>query len=209
MYLDEQDSQLTPCAVTGENHSVTLPRESGLLAVLLNPPACSSGVRTRNAVARAATVLGYDSVRLVNLCTIPTPSVVELNEVSEDGWALAREELGAAALTSSAILAGWGVGGILGNARYAFFRQLNWFVTQAQKAGHRQLWTVGGEPRHPSRWHQYVSDKYARTSGGSFEHRLRQVLIAMPIEQASPTARSPASRLRGSASSRSAPTRAP
>jgi hypothetical protein len=43
---------------------------------------------------------------------------------------------------------------------------------------------LGGEPRHPSRWHQYVSDKYGRTSGGTFEERIKQVLVAVPLARA-------------------------
>jgi hypothetical protein len=39
-----------------------------LLAVLLNPPRTTPGVRTRRAVERAGRVLGYDGVTIVNLC---------------------------------------------------------------------------------------------------------------------------------------------
>lgn len=43
------------------------------------------------------------------------------------------------------------------------------------------FWMVGGEPRHPSRWHQFVSDKHGRTTGGTFEERLVQVLVEVPL----------------------------
>lgn len=60
--------------------------------------------------------------------------------------------------------------------------QVEWFARQARAAGLSEMWTVGGRARHPSRWHQYVSDKYGRTSGGSFADRLRQVLVRAPLE---------------------------
>jgi hypothetical protein len=43
--------------------------------------------------------------------------------------------------------------------------------------GHVDAWTVGGESRHPSRWHQYVSDKHARAGSGEFAERLKSVLV--------------------------------
>jgi hypothetical protein len=52
---------------------------------------------------------------------------------------------------------------------------------EAIRAGISNIWMVGGEPRHPSRWHQFVSDKYSRTTGGSFEERLDQVLESVPM----------------------------
>ncbi len=158
------------------------PRPGGtLLAVLLNPPSSTRGTRTTGAVARAADVLGYDAVTTLNLCAEPTRSVVEINDVPGEAWVRAREGLSRGITVADAVLAAWGVSGMVGTARLARERQVAWLHEQADRAGLSSLWMVGGEPRHPSRWHQYLSDKYGRTAGGSFEERLAQALVATPI----------------------------
>lgn len=153
-----------------------------LLAVLLNPPGSTSGTRTRNAVERAGRVLGFGSVKIANLCSVATSTVVELNMLGDgDCWHQAREELAGALRGAEGLLAGWGVAGISGGARRARQAQVDWLYSRAREAGIDTIWMVGGEPRHPSRWHQFVSDKYGRTSGGTFEERLGQVMVAMSI----------------------------
>lgn len=118
---------------------------------------------------------------MTNLCAVPTPSVVELNALGRDAWDLARVDLEAALTGASAVLAGWGVAGLTGDARRLMRDQVAWLTERAPEGGIAAFWMVGGSPRHPSRWHQYVSDKYGRTNGGSFEERIRQVLVAVPI----------------------------
>lgn len=153
-----------------------------MLAVLLNPPAITSGTRTRNAVAHAADVLGHRSSEIVNLCATPTATVVELNAPgTENGWLEARPKISAALRRHDAVLAGWGVAGVYGLSAKLLRDQTDWFVAESEAAGISELWMVGGEPRHPSRWHQYVSDKYGRTAPGPFEDRLREVLTSRPI----------------------------
>lgn len=155
--------------------------ERKLVAVLLNPPASSTGTRSRNAVARAATTLGYDHAIMTNLCAVPTPSVVELNDIDRDGWDHARGELETALTGASAVLAGWGVAGLTGDAAVWMSAQVEWLSDRAMASGIFGFWMVGGAPRHPSRWHQYVSDKYGRTTGGTFDERIAQVLIEVPL----------------------------
>ena len=152
-----------------------------LVAVLLNPPATTAGTRSRNAVARAASVLGYDRAVMANLCAVATPSVVELNDHGRDGWDRARAELESALTGADALLAGWGVAGLTGDAGRWMRAQVEWLSERAVASGISRLWMVGGEPRHPSRWHQYVSDKHGRTAGGTFEERLAQVLVEVPV----------------------------
>lgn len=152
------------------------------MAVLLNPPTKSSGTRSRNAVARGARAIGYRNVVLTNLCAEPTPSVVELNSVGIEAWFEARAGLERTLLGATAVLAAWGVTGITGDARRSMRSQVQWLSGCLASAGIEKMWMVGGEPRHPSRWHQYVSDKYGRTTGGSFEDRIRQVLVEVPLK---------------------------
>lgn len=117
---------------------------------------------------------------MTNLCAVSTPSVVQLNELGRDAWEDSRVDLEAAVRSGTALLAGWGVSGLSGNARRWMRNQVDWLIKCAEASAMDAMWMVGGEPRHPSRWHQYVSDKYGRTSGGTFEERLRQVLVAAP-----------------------------
>lgn len=118
---------------------------------------------------------------MTNLCAVPTPTVVELNHVGRDGWDRAQAELEAVLDGASAVLACWGIGGLTGDAKRWMHAQVEWLSERAYDRGIAASWMVGGQPRHPSRWHQYVSDKYGRTSGGTFEERIAQVLVEAPF----------------------------
>lgn len=150
--------------------------------MLLNRPKSTSGARTRNAVAAAARVLGYQFVEVVNLYSDATSSTDELNRsATVDGWLRARGELSNALGGATDVLGGWGVAGLTGSALQNQNEQVAWLRLEAIRVGISTIWMVGGEPRHPSRWHQFVSDKYSRTTGGSLEERLDQVLESVPI----------------------------
>jgi len=155
-----------------------------LLAVLLNPPSSTTGVRTRNAVNLAGKVLGFQRTEIVNLVATATPTVLELNDQPLDAWLDARPHLSEGLRIASSLLAGWGTTGLSGAARAARANQVDWLLDEAADAGIDGLWTVGGRPRHPSRWHQYVSDRHGRTTDGSFAQRLGQVLTKLPLESA-------------------------
>lgn len=153
-----------------------------LVAILLNPPHSTTGNRSRNAVSRVGRVLGYTSVEIANLNLTPTISVVELglSQTAEE-WTRARPRLTRALESADGLLAGWGVARLAGSAQRDRDAQVDWLRSEAGRVGFTSIWMVGGEPRHPSRWHQYVSDKYQRTTGGTFEQRLSQVLVEMPL----------------------------
>jgi hypothetical protein len=125
--------------------------------------------------------LGYEHVRIANLCAASTPTVVELSTLDPESWKQARPDLQDALAGANALLAGWGIAGVTGQARRLLMDQIDWLYHEATTVGIGEMWMVGGEPRHPSRWHQYVSDKYGRTDGGTADQRLRQVLTAVPI----------------------------
>ncbi|WP_235856943.1 DUF1643 domain-containing protein [Occultella glacieicola] len=151
--------------------------------MLLNPPSASSGARSRGAVRRAAGVLGFDGYEVANLFADPTPTVVELNLLSahEMSWPELQQRLSEQLRAAHGVLAAWGVAGASGNFRRARGERAAWLIEEAERRGHRHFWTVGGEPRHPSRWHQYVADKHGRATGGTFEERLVQVLTLQPL----------------------------
>lgn len=153
-----------------------------LCAVLLSPPV-TSGVRTRNAVRRAGEVLGLREFVIVNLITVPTddstdvarfrPTLPELTE--------SRSRLAEAVPASDALLFGWGLLSGFGPSRTWVREQIDWLLHMALGSGHEYAWTVG-EARHPSRWHQYTSDKHSRTEGGDANARLRAVLAPRALK---------------------------
>lgn len=153
-----------------------------LCAVLLNPP-LTSGNRTRTAISRAAEILGSCGVTIVNLVDVPTSSSSALatTGIPVEDWIATRPSLSRAVNENNALLFGWGLTARLGRARRAAEEQITWLLDEASQAGHSGAWTVG-EARHPSRWHQYTADLHGRTSGGSSEARLLEVLEMRPLE---------------------------
>ncbi len=151
---------------------------------LLNPPSRSTGSRTRNAVIAAGQVLGFEQVEIVNLAAVATPSVIELNRIGTDPWLEAVAEVDAKVTIAEAILAGWGTSGLSGLSRSARAGQVRRVIRSLESSGRDiPIWTVGGRPTHPSRWHQFVADKHARTAGGSFSERIGQVLVRVSAEE--------------------------
>lgn len=153
-----------------------------LVVVLASPPT-TSGVRTLNRVQDAADVLGAAEVVVTNLHAHAADDLPQLSAVAADsgGWLAARPELTAALASSDSVLAAWGLHQLSGRARGHHRDQLSWLAAQAAASGHVEAWCVGGQPRHPSRWHQYVSDRHGRTEPGDFQARLSQVLVRCPV----------------------------
>lgn len=152
-------------------------------AILLNPP-LTTGAATMRHLRVAAEVLGCDDVQVANLFAIPTVSVTEINEAGRnaEGWEAARVQLARVIETSAELVAGWGVSGLHGPAAAHRQGQLAWLVDQLAARGQPlSIWTLNGEPRHPSRWHQYVSDRHGRASGPTLHDRLGSVLQQVEI----------------------------
>lgn len=146
-------------------------------AVLLNPPLTTGAVTMRH-LQVAAEVLGCDGVRVANLFATPTRSVTQINDVGRDsaGWTEARPALARLGATSAELVAAWGVSGLHGPAFAHWQAQITWLIHQFRQDAVAGVWTLNGEPRHPSRWHQYVSDRHGRASGATFRDRLSSVL---------------------------------
>lgn len=153
-----------------------------LVAILLNPPLTSGAASLRH-VEAARQALACESVVVGNLFSTPTRSVEDINAVgkSADGWNQAREQLFNAICDADLLLGAWGVSGLTGGAARMRKSQVAWLVRTAMDQGMEKLWTVGGTPRHPSRWHQYVSEKYQRAVGNSLDERLSSVLCSVPL----------------------------
>lgn len=153
------------------------------LLVLLASPPVTSGRRTLSRLASLPQVLPCSSVTIANLYSTPAIDLPALSEVgaSPDGWLRARGPINEALANCDEIMAAWGLFALAGPARRHRSEQLSWLLAAASSNGIDHVWTIEGQPRHPSRWHQYVSDVHQRTAGGTFEERLRQVLIKVPL----------------------------
>ncbi|GAA4056832.1 hypothetical protein GCM10023065_01970 [Microbacterium laevaniformans] len=154
-----------------------------LVAILANPRFEPSG-RSEKRVALARDVLGFKSARIANLFAWPSASsrdIALLGKVPE-GWQDARRELTEAVYEADAVLVGFGLIPSSRESGPQLRAQLRWLHEELRRSGHVAVWQVGDRPRHPSRWHQYVSDAHGRTAGGTFEERLHQVLRAVPLD---------------------------
>lgn len=121
---------------------------------------------------------------MTNLFSIPTQDIPAISQLgaAADGWWDARPSLELALDDADVVLAGWGLDRLTGSAREHRTQQLSWIGTRLREAGHQRASCVDGG-RHPSRWHQYVSDRHGRVRGSSFEERLRQVLLPVAVDR--------------------------
>lgn len=152
-------------------------------AVLMSPP-LTSGVRTTRMLSVATRLLGFDDFMKVNLFGFPTRDLPDLTSRGSDvdGWLAARPAILSGVSGATGLLAAWGVVEPGGLARQHCRSQLVWLSEVAARSGHTRVWTLGGQPRHPSRWHQYVSDRHQRTGPGTTAQRLEEMLVLAPIK---------------------------
>ena len=161
-----------------------------LAAVLASPPT-TTGTRTRNKTEAALQVTGNDRLVIANLFQPPAANLPSLTQEGRDpdGWLAARPALERALDDADELLIGWGLDRLTGPARHHRAAQIQWVLETADQHGYTHAWTVGGEPRHPSRWHQYVADKYDRAGQGTFVERLGRVLVRVPLPELGPSHR--------------------
>jgi hypothetical protein len=154
-----------------------------LAAILMNPP-LTEGARTHRALRELASVRG-DQVIVTNLLGLPTKSFTELSAAAEQAapWLASREPLRDVLRQVDQLHAAWGVSGLVGEARRHLRAQLSFVAVEAIAAGHSHIWTLYGEARHPSRWHQYLSDRHGRVASGAMHDRIRQALRWVPIAE--------------------------
>jgi len=128
-------------------------------------------------------ILGYDRSMIVNLFGRPSRSSRDIAVLGKEpeGWYDARQELSEAISVADGVLLGFGLIPSSRESGPHLRAQLQWLREELRKQGHLSVWQVGDRPRHPSRWHQYVSDVHQRTDGGSFHERLHQALRAVPL----------------------------
>lgn len=153
--------------------------EGVLGAILLNPP-LGPGAQTMRHLRALGNVVGCERILVANLFQVPTASSPDISSAGQDidGWAAARPHIEDVLRQSTDVVLGWGLGGgITGRARTRFRAQCSWVMTLLEEPSTtRRVWRIGDQPRHPSRWHQYVSDKHGRATGENLEQRLSAVV---------------------------------
>jgi hypothetical protein len=129
-----------------------------------------------------AQMLGCTSVEIANLCERVTVNHRQLSRDAAvaDPWGVARDRLLNVITRSDDVLLAWGVSPLGGPANLYLQDQIGWVHEILMDEG-KVPWTVGADPRHPSRWHQFLSDKYQRTHGGSLRSRIEQQLRQSPV----------------------------
>lgn len=138
-----------------------------------------------NALRVAANCLSHPSLIVGNLLGVPTHDTGGMSDGGREAsaWEEARNDLARAVGAADSLLAAWGVVPPGGPARRHHHEQLTWLIQAARDAGHDYAWTIGGEPRHPSRWHVYASDRHGRTEAGlTRTERVRQLLVPVPLD---------------------------
>jgi len=131
-----------------------------LLAILATPPLTTSGARTRGRLHLATEILCSDVLAIANMIDVPTKDVLDITSVGSEPvpWTEARADLASQIAAADVVLLAWGIAEPAGPARDHYRAQVAWVN---DVIGSRGIipWTVGGMPRHPSRWQRYTARK--------------------------------------------------
>ena len=129
-----------------------------LLAILATPPLTTSGARTCSRLHLATKILGSDVLVIVNLIAVPTRDVLDIASVGSESapWREARCDLASQIAAADTVLLAWGTAEPAGPARDHHRAQVAWVNDLISSRGIVR-WTVGGTPRHPSRWQRHTA----------------------------------------------------
>ena len=106
--------------------------------------------------------------------SLPPQSTGELKTLGTHRapWVLAREEIRSGLSLADGLLVAYGTAAPTGPARHLWRDQISWLRAEIEPLG-IPVWSVGDEPRHPSRWHRHTFREYP---GMPFENALSHVL---------------------------------
>lgn len=155
-----------------------------LCAVLLNPSLSTGSTISHSNLEVAATTLGFSGFQIANLIQLASRNSKDLAPmaINEDDWLKSRPEIERALNSSDEVVFAWGVSRLAGEANSYKEEQINWTIQEALSAGHFQALLMGGSPRHPSRWRQYVGPQRNRIPGDTLEDRFQLALNRHPIK---------------------------
>lgn len=145
-----------------ENRAHSLSQPGTILLVLMsNPPSTTTGDRTLRRVELLQALFGIEESLTANLFAIPTYRTGEISDVGVDatGWLNARPAIAEAMDHCTAIMLAYGGQEPSGPARTHFREQIAW-AEQLIESRKLPVWSVGGRPLHPSRWHRFTYSNY-------------------------------------------------
>ena len=157
-----------------------------LLAILATPPE-TSGERTLKRLELARQILGFDSVRVVNVLDVPTFRTNGMSTAGKEAlpWFESRAAIGAGLAECDGVVLGYGVSEPTGAARLHYRNQIDWLWTEL-RAAESLIWSVEPPPRHRSRWHRLT---YKLAPDTLFPDALRAVLLPIDVSVSSATVR--------------------
>ena len=153
-----------------------------LLAILATSPE-TSGERTLKRLELARQILGFDSVRVVNVLDVPTfrTNGMSIAGKEEMPWVESRAAISAGLAECDGVVLGYGVSEPTGTARLHYRTQIDWLWAEL-RASESLIWSVEMPPRHPSRWHRLT---YKLAPDTLFPDALRSVLLRVGSSGAS------------------------
>lgn len=127
-----------------------------LLAVLHNPPV-GDGRITRSRTALAARILGHHSWGVVNVVVEKTQTSLEIGnlDLQAEWGAVEWMQLNFELAKADEVLLAYGLSAPIGPSRSPFRRRLSALHEALEHHGVPVV-TLGGKPRHPSRWQRYT-----------------------------------------------------
>jgi hypothetical protein len=130
----------------------------------------------------------WETLEIANLVKTPTRNSKELEQVATSFQLFldARSRLETVLESSNTLVFAWGVAPLRGLAGKYVRNQVSWVISRALHHGHTHAWLMGGHPRHPSRWRQYVGPQRGLFDGATTVDRLLQGLEHCTVETAQP-----------------------
>ena len=155
-----------------------------LLAILATPPE-TSGERTLKRLELACQILGFDSVRVVNVLDVVTFRTGGMSTAGKDEmpWLKSRAAISAGLAECDGVVLGYGVSEPTGTARRYYRTQIDWLWGEL-RASESLIWSVEMPPRHPSRWHRLT---YKLEPDTLFPDALKSVLVRIDMSVSSTT----------------------
>jgi hypothetical protein len=160
-----------------------------LLVVLSNPPLTTTGDRTLRRIALFKELFEVEALITANLFSIPTYRTGNLTDAGQapDGWLGARSDLSVAIGSCTAVLLAYGAQEPSGSARIHFRYQVK-MARDLMSTRNLPVWTVGGRPLHPTRWHRHTHRTYPDLE---FREALKLSLLRMPDKSGTPSSLTP------------------
>ncbi|WP_282580688.1 DUF1643 domain-containing protein [Microbacterium aurugineum] len=160
--------------------------DSSVCVLMLNPSLDEKRSTSYAVLEVVSERKGWNMIEIANLFPVHTRNskLLAATSLNRSDIFSARPRIDAAIARCAEVLFAWGVAPLPGIAGRLYREQVEWVISRTAHYGHEDAWMMGGEPRHPSRWRQYVGPQRAIVSGVSTAERLERALVRRPIHDA-------------------------